>query len=157
MRCPGTSRAFVLPTFKERYGLGVVGVSREGMRVLAAYHWPGNVRELEAVVEQAMIFQEGGWVRPEDLDLARGGGRHQGPAPGQAFPRSTPDAERLRVALRRQAALRLAAERSTVTRRDLSSECGISGEQARLELLGLARLRVLRRVGGWRGTRYVLA
>ena len=29
------------------------------MSVLAAYHWPGNVQGLEAVVEQAMIFQEG--------------------------------------------------------------------------------------------------
>jgi DNA-binding NtrC family response regulator len=39
------------------------------MARLEGHAWPGNVRELETVLEQAMIFQGGGWTRPEHLDL----------------------------------------------------------------------------------------
>ena len=140
-----------------RYGLGVAGVTREAMGRLAAYHWPGNVRELEAVIEQAMIFQSGGWVRPEDLSL-RKADRHQ--ANGIEKPAAEagePLDDRLRIALRRQTALRLAGDRGFVTRGDLAVECDISGEQARLELVALAGFGQLRRVGGGRSTRYVLA
>jgi len=56
----------------------------------------------------------------------------------------------------KQAVLRIAAERGSVTRRDLAREFGISGEQARADLITLARRGDLRRVGRARSTRYVL-
>ncbi len=140
----------------ERYGLSVPGVTREAMALLEGYHWPGNVRELEAVIEQAMIFRSGEWVGPEDLDLPRGDAEIEEVVVARAVSRPQAIDDRLRVALRRQAALRLAGERGSVTRRDLSAECGISGEQARIELLALARRAQLRRVGGGRSTKYVL-
>ena len=37
------------------------------MRLLTAYDWPGNVRELENAVHRALVANEGGRVRPEDL------------------------------------------------------------------------------------------
>jgi DeoR/GlpR family transcriptional regulator of sugar metabolism len=70
-----------------------------------------------------------------------------------------PDVEddRPRDALRRVAALRLAGERGAVSPVLLARECGISGELARQQLVSLAQLALLRRVGGGRSTRYVLA
>ncbi len=138
----------------EGYGLSVPGVTLEAMVLLEDYHWPGNVRELEAVIEQAMIFRSGEWVGPEDLDLPTEAGEEP-PAVEAAAP-PPPDDERLRLALRREAALRIARHRGAVTRRGLARECGISRELARLELGELARLGQLRRVAKGRSTRYVL-
>ena len=42
-------------------------VSKEAMDLLLKYDWPGNVRELENVMERALILDEGGVIRPEDL------------------------------------------------------------------------------------------
>jgi DeoR/GlpR family transcriptional regulator of sugar metabolism len=57
---------------------------------------------------------------------------------------------------RGEAALRLAAARGAVTRRELARACGISLEIARQELLVLTRLGHLRRVGRGRAARYVV-
>ncbi len=146
--------------FNETEGLSVTGVTPEALARLEDHHWPGNVRELEVVLEEAMIYQRGGWVRREDLDLD--GDLAQGEVPtGVTAPdRATSAAraidDRYSVALRRQAALRIAGERGSVTRRDLVREFGISGEQARADLIALARRGDLRRVGRGRITRYVL-
>ena len=140
-----------------RYGLSVAGVTDEALAVMRGHAWPGNVRELEAVIEQAMIFQGGGWVRSQDLGLPdRRSARRAAPR-GRAERQGEPGEERLRAAVRREMALRLAATRGWVTSGELAAECGISGEQARRELVALARFGQLRRVGGGRSTRYVLA
>jgi len=41
--------------------------SKEALEVLSKYHWPGNVRELENVVEQALVWSQGGTITPEHL------------------------------------------------------------------------------------------
>ncbi|MEW6544420.1 MAG: sigma-54 dependent transcriptional regulator [Nitrospirota bacterium] len=41
--------------------------SKEALEVLTRYHWPGNVRELENVVEQALVWSQGGTITTEHL------------------------------------------------------------------------------------------
>ena len=41
--------------------------SKEAMELLCKYPWPGNVRELENVVEQALIWSNGGLISSEHL------------------------------------------------------------------------------------------
>ena len=53
--------------------------------------------------------------------------------------------------------LGLVATRGSVTRGQFADQCEISGEQARRELAALSRLGQLRRVGGGRSNKYVLA
>jgi DNA-binding NtrC family response regulator len=138
-----------------RYGLSVVGVTRDALDVLLGHSWPGNVREMEAVLEQAMIFHGGGWLRAEDLELPLGRSRRRAPSGAQSMQRAEPGDERLRAATRWQAALELVGRRGSVTSGELAKECEISGEQARRELVALSRLGQLRRVGGGRSTKYV--
>lgn len=140
-----------------RYGLSVVGVTTEALDVLLNHTWPGNVRELEAVLEQAMIFQDAGWVRPEDLELPLGRSLRRAVSADQAARPGESGDDRLRRAMRRLAALVIAGRRGSVTSGELADECGISGEQARRELVALGRLGQLRREGGGRSTKYVLA
>lgn len=44
-------------------------LSREAQHCLMAHSWPGNVRELDNAIQRAMILQQGGVIRPEDLCL----------------------------------------------------------------------------------------
>jgi DNA-binding NtrC family response regulator len=141
----------------QRHGLTVDGVAPDALATLVEHDWPGNVRELEAVLEQAMIFQGGALLTANDLPLPARGAQPPGPTIQGDGGRARRADDRVRVALRRHTALRIAGERGSVTRRDLSTECGISGEQARVELIELARRGELRRVGSGRSTRYVPA
>jgi len=50
-----------------RIGRRLAGFEPEALASLRRHAWPGNVRELENVVQQAMVFCEGGRVRAEDL------------------------------------------------------------------------------------------
>jgi DNA-binding NtrC family response regulator len=149
-----------------RYGLSIAGVTTEALDVLLGHSWPGNVRELEAVLEQAMIFQGAGWLEADDFELPPGQSLKGIPTtarkarvgePGERLAARGADDDRLRRAMRRQAALEIAARRGSVTSGQLADECEISGEQARRELAALGRLGQLRRVGGGRSTKYVLA
>jgi len=49
---------------------GPVLLSDEAMDILMKYPWKGNVRELENVIERAVIYAEGGVVRPQDLGIS---------------------------------------------------------------------------------------
>jgi DNA-binding NtrC family response regulator len=138
-----------------RSRLAVDGITPEAMARLEDHPWPGNVRELEAVLEQAMIFQGGGWTRPEHLELDMEEGDERPVATVNPHPPKVED-DRPRDEFRREAALRIAAERGAVTPMLLARECGISEELARQQLVALARLGLLRRVGSGRGTRYLL-
>jgi DNA-binding NtrC family response regulator len=138
-----------------RWRLGVEGITLEAMARLEGHAWPGNVRELEAVLEQAMIFQGGGWTRPEHLDLDMEEDDER-PVATMDLPPPKAEDDRPRDALRREAALRIAVERGAVTPMLLARACGISEELARQQLVALARLGLLRRVGAGRSTRYVL-
>jgi DNA-binding NtrC family response regulator len=138
-----------------RWGLAVDGISPPAVARLEAHPWPGNVRELETVLERAVIVQAGGWIRPEHLDLES----EESDEPAMAAMAGRPprlDDEQARLALRREAALRIARDRGAVTRGSLARECGISEELARQQLVALAGLGHLRRVGDGRSTRYVL-
>jgi len=138
-----------------RYGLSVEGVTQDATDILVDHDWPGNVRELEAVVEQAMIFRREGWVSAGDLVLrsqALPPGRASTSAPGRGMRLA---GERVRAALRPETAIRLVVAQGSVTSGDLAVACGVSGEQARRELLKLTQLGRLRRLGRGRTTRHV--
>ncbi len=137
--------------FNERYGRSVNGVTAAAMRRLDAYPWPGNVRELEAVVEEAMIFQNDGWVTPANLSFPR---TWQAAAPDDVNKR-VGAGPGVRLSLPQEEALRIASEQQDVRRGDLIERCGVSRETARRELLALVRLGLLRRMGRGRGIRYV--
>ncbi len=140
-----------------RYGFSIAGVTPTALEVLVSHAWPGNVRELEAVIEQAMIFEGDGWITAERLDLGRGRPIDR-LASGATTIRAVERREGWpRGANRREAALRILATRGSVTSSELANECDISGEQARRELVALALVGQLRRVGNGRGTRYVRA
>jgi len=137
-----------------RYGLAVVAATREVLDTLVEHRWPGNIRELEAVVEQAMILQRDGWLTAAHLELAAPRWERTAVQPALG---NKPHDGQADATLRRQRALQLAASRGSISRRDLCVECRISGEQARLDLTALTQRGQLRRVGGGRNTRYVLA
>jgi serine/threonine-protein kinase PknK len=57
-------------------------VSREAMKLLAAYAWPGNVRQLEHVLLNAFVLSESNLLEPADFSLPEQ--RHSTPAPAPA-------------------------------------------------------------------------
>ncbi len=60
--------------FLARFGAevrkGPVTLSPEALDILVKLPWKGNVRELENVIERAVIYAEGGMIRPDDLGIA---------------------------------------------------------------------------------------
>ena len=42
-----------------RFGIRIVPVSDDDVRILADYRWPGNVREMAAVIDRAVLLGEG--------------------------------------------------------------------------------------------------
>jgi DNA-binding NtrC family response regulator len=134
-----------------RHRLAIEGVTSGAMRRLATYRWPGNVREMEAVLEEAMIVKNQGWLRPQDLTLQEA---------AEETAASTDSSEAADVTRylgsRQRVALELARAHGFVTRSRLAAACGISGELARRELHALVALGLLRRGGEGRGTRYGL-
>lgn len=48
-------------------------LSAEARHCLASHAWPGNVRELDNAIQRALILQQGGVIRPEDLCLSAAG------------------------------------------------------------------------------------
>lgn len=132
----------------QQYGLAIDGVTPRALALLGRAPWRGNVRELEAIIEQAMIFRDRGWVGLEDLDLpvlTQRKGARASPAGAGADILSWCQDE----------ALRMAATGRGVRRRDLIARCGVSREVARRELARLVHTGALQRVGRGRGTRYV--
>jgi len=45
--------------FCAKMNKGFVGISKQMMAELHAYHWPGNIRELENIMEQSIILSDG--------------------------------------------------------------------------------------------------
>jgi two-component system response regulator HydG len=143
----------VLGQLRDRYGLGVLGVTRDALRVLTQHAWRGNVRELEAVLEQAVIFARGDLVTAEDLGLGTQR-RPSGGSQAEAEPERRADATGALSWLQHEA-LRIAAERRELRRRELIARFRVSREVARRELAGLVHRGLLRLVGRGRGARYV--
>jgi two-component system response regulator PilR (NtrC family) len=44
-------------SYSEKAGKKLLGISREALACLEAYHWPGNVRELENTIERAVALE----------------------------------------------------------------------------------------------------
>lgn len=44
-------------------------LSLEAARILEEYDYAGNVRELEHIIERAIIFSEGDYIQPDDLNI----------------------------------------------------------------------------------------
>jgi two-component system response regulator HydG len=134
----------------QRLGMAIEGVRPRAMAALQGYDWPGNVRELASVLEEAMIFQRTGWLEPEDLEL---------PGSRERACSDTEVGDTLALGdltWPQREALRIAAARGEVQRRDLMERCVISTEAARRVLVSLVGLGRLRRVGAGRGVRYVV-
>lgn len=48
---------------------GPLTIAEEAVEILMKFPWKGNVRELENVIERAVIYAEGGVIRPQDLGI----------------------------------------------------------------------------------------
>lgn len=81
-----------------------------------------------------MIFQGGGWMRPEHLELDTEEDDER-PVATMDLHLTKVEDNRPRDAFRREAALRIAAERGAVSSMLLARECGISEELARRQLV----------------------
>ena len=53
--------------FSERYGRSLEPLSSGVLRALAAVEWPGNVRQLRNVIEQCVVFAEGGRIGVDEV------------------------------------------------------------------------------------------
>ncbi len=62
--------AYFLQKYAAEVRKGPLAISDEAMEILAKLPWKGNVRELENVIERAVIYAEGGVIRPEDLGVS---------------------------------------------------------------------------------------
>jgi DNA-binding NtrC family response regulator len=60
----------ILARFRLRHGRPEPELSDKAEKELMGYPWPGNIRELHNVLERAVLLQEGGVVRPADLNLS---------------------------------------------------------------------------------------
>ena len=49
-------------------------LSAEARQCLVEHAWPGNVRELDNAIQRALILQQGGLIRPDDLCLTTAAG-----------------------------------------------------------------------------------
>src|SRR5688572_25322745 len=57
----------LLRRLARKYKKPMRGISPASFSILMRYEWPGNVRELESVIEHAVLFATGEYLRPEDL------------------------------------------------------------------------------------------
>ena len=52
----------------------VAKLTSEARLCLLGHTWPGNVRELDNAIQRALILQQGGMIRPDDLCLTAAAG-----------------------------------------------------------------------------------
>ena len=116
-------------------------LTREARQCLLAHAWPGNVRELDNAIQRALILQQGGRIRPEDLCLDASAGL-VAPATVLAEPQPAPSAQPLDGAgalgedlRRREFELILETLRSERGRRkETADRLGISARTLRYKL-----------------------
>ncbi|MDR2588758.1 MAG: sigma-54 dependent transcriptional regulator [Spirochaetales bacterium] len=58
----------LLVKLSSRLNCGSRKISPEALKKLMDYEFPGNVRELENILERAVIYSQGGLIRPEDIE-----------------------------------------------------------------------------------------
>jgi DNA-binding NtrC family response regulator len=116
-----------LEEFRKERGKAIEGFADGVLEAFDAHSWPGNVRELRNVIERAVLFCQGGLIRPEDLPAQFGGaagsaGRRPAPSPVLTLQQAVEHAEveAIRVALaatrgrRTEAADKLGVSRKTL-------------------------------------------
>jgi DNA-binding NtrC family response regulator len=138
-----------------RHGVEIRGVSRDAWRLLQSHDWPGNVRELRNAVSRAVIFAAGAWIQPQHLGLPWVGPGAAGGGPTLAAGRDTRGGGH-GLSWSQEEALRIAAQRGEVRRRDVMARCAVSRELAWRDLGVLVERGWLERFGSGRGVRYVL-
>lgn len=75
-------------------GKKIEGISREAMRLLAAYPWPGNVREMKSAFEFAFVSCRDDVILPRHFPPALfGGGTSPAPGPPEAAPHPLEEAQ----------------------------------------------------------------
>jgi hydrogenase-4 transcriptional activator len=96
-----------------RFGLRLVPVSDDDVRVLTEYRWPGNVREMAAVMDRAVLIGQG---RALNVIAALGQGSITSNPPPARASETAPAAtiEPLDVAIRRHIELALSATHGRV-------------------------------------------
>jgi transcriptional regulator with GAF, ATPase, and Fis domain len=96
-----------------RFGLRLVPVSDDDVRVLTEYRWPGNVREMAAVMDRAVLIGQG---RTLNVIAALGQGPIASNPPPVRASETAPAAtiEPLDVAIRRHIELALSATHGRV-------------------------------------------
>lgn len=71
LRDRGDDRELLAQRFLDQYGIAqnksIKGFTQAAMTLLKHYHYPGNVRELQNIVERAVAFCDGDWIKPEHL------------------------------------------------------------------------------------------
>ena len=76
LRDRGEDILLIARYFLGRYAQQLVGhectLAAESLAVLKRWSWPGNIRELENRIKKALIFADGGVIRPDHLDLDDG-------------------------------------------------------------------------------------
>ncbi len=55
--------------YARRFGKAFTGVSDDAIRLLQRSSWPGNVRELQAVIQRAVLMNEGARLEPQHLPI----------------------------------------------------------------------------------------
>lgn len=55
--------------YAPREGKTIEGITQEAMAALIRYSFPGNIRELENIVERAVVFADGPYIRLADLPV----------------------------------------------------------------------------------------
>lgn len=58
---------FFVHTNAEKYGKSGVSLSKAALGLLVTHHWPGNVRELANVLERAVLLNEVGEIKGDEI------------------------------------------------------------------------------------------
>jgi transcriptional regulator with GAF, ATPase, and Fis domain len=60
---------YFLKRHADELHVGIRGFSDDALRAVNLHKWPGNIRELDNRIKKAVIFNDGGLVTAEDLEL----------------------------------------------------------------------------------------
>jgi DNA-binding NtrC family response regulator len=117
----------------QRFGKRFQNISPAAARILAAWRWPGNVRELKAVIQRAVLMNDGETLEPEHLpaELVSSGLDPVAPALREAAARIAPldevELRYMRAVLELMGGNKLrAAEKLGITRQTLAKRLGES-------------------------------
>jgi DNA-binding NtrC family response regulator len=56
--------------YSEKEDKRISGITDEAMKIILKYNFPGNIRELENIIERAVVFSRGEYIKKEDLPVS---------------------------------------------------------------------------------------